>query len=265
MTIPIKNANTIIGTEDRDTLQGTSGTDTILGLGGMDNLYGEGGADLIDAGAGNDFIMPTASGAQGSYGQDIVLGGEGDDLINYNFSNDKAILDGGDGKDSIFGGLVADVIEGGAGDDRITGNAGGDTMTGGAGTDIFQYYAAGETGMTALMADRITDFDAADDALDMPVYSMFYYENCGGTHIIYDTYRETTIAYGTGFEAARDAAKDMIFQGHAGGYGSSYYAFVTDGVNGYLFADLDKNGQADTAVILDGLASTTQFNATDII
>jgi hypothetical protein len=262
MSIPIKNANTIIGTEANDSLQGTATADTILGLGGNDNLYGEGGDDLIDAGAGNDFIMPTATAAYGAYGQDIVLGGEGDDLINYNFSTVKATIDGGEGTDNLFGGSAADMIDGGAGDDRIGGNAGGDTMSGGSGSDTFLYYGPGETGMTALTADRITDFTSGEDALDMPVLSMYYLENHGGGHIIWDTYDEATIAYGAGFEAAREAAGEMLYDRN---YHGRYYAFVTDGVDGYLFADLDRNGQADTAVILDGLTSTTQFQATDIV
>jgi hypothetical protein len=261
MSIPVK-ANTIIGTESKDNLVGTAGDDTILGLGGNDNLYGEGGDDIIDAGAGADFIMPTATGAYGFFGQDIVSGGDGEDLINYNFSNEKAILDGGADNDTIFGGSAADVIKGGAGNDRLDGNAGGDLFTGGAGSDIFSYTGAGETGLTALTADRITDFNAVEDAIDMPLIARYYYENYGGQHIIWDTYDETTIAYGAGFEAAKNAADDIIFQGHYYGY---IYAFVTDGVNGYLFADLDTNGEADTAVIIDGVTSTTQFSATDII
>ena len=262
MSIPVKNANTIIGTAGDDALRGTTGDDTMLGLGGNDSLYGEGGDDLVDAGAGNDFIMPTASGGYGAYGEDIVLGGEGDDFINYNFSTQKAFLDGGDGTDSIFGSSAGDTIDGGSGNDRITGNAGGDTLTGGAGADVFQYYGAGETGLTGLTADRITDFQSGVDTIDMPGNSTYYYENHGGQHIIWDTYYEATIGYGAGFEAAENAADDMIGLGH---YTGIYYAFVTDGADGYLFADLDFNGEIDTAVILDGLTSTTQLSAMDIV
>src|SRR6478672_10523106 len=63
-------------------LQDTTG-DTINGLGGN---------DLIVAGAGNDTIdAGTASPGQG-FGFDVVIGGEGDDVINVDVANAETTI-----------------------------------------------------------------------------------------------------------------------------------------------------------------------------
>jgi hypothetical protein len=263
MSISEKVLDTLIGTDDADSIQGTRGGDTILGLGGNDNLYGEAGDDLVDAGDGADFIMPTMAPVEGGhYGLDIISAGAGDDLVNYHFSADRVIIDGGSGKDYLIGSLANDTIAGGQGDDRLSGDKGADILTGGAGADIFTHSAADEAGMTALTADRITDFDGSVDRIDMPIKGYFYYEDYGGGGAPWTrNYGETEIAHGAGYEAAKTMADEMI----GGGHYPWVYAFVTDGVNGYLFADLDKDGSPDTSIILDGLTDITQFSATDIV
>jgi Ca2+-binding RTX toxin-like protein len=263
MSISDKVLNTLIGTELPDSIQGTGGDDSILGLGGNDNLYGEGGNDLIDAGDGADFVMPALAPVEGGhYGLDIISTGAGDDLVNYHFSADRVIIDGGSGNDYLIGSSAGDTLSGGEGNDRLSGYKGADTMTGGAGADVFAYSMAGEAGLSALTADRITDFDGSVDTIDMRVEGYFYNEDQGGGGGPWSrNYVETTIAYGAGYEAAHAVAADII----GGGHYKQLYAFVTDGVNGYLFADFDGDRTADTSIILDGLTDITQFSASDIV
>jgi len=116
---------TINGTADADYLVGTTGGDTIYGRGGNDDIYGLLGDDIVYGGAGNDSITSSA-GNDRSYGED------GDDYLNayrdegMGTSQDRILLDGGNGNDLLFfnmrdtqfaGTLTA---IGGAGDDRIT-------------------------------------------------------------------------------------------------------------------------------------------------
>ncbi len=75
---------------------------------------------------------------------DILIGNEGNDT-----------LDGGAGADFLDGGIGADVLIGGAGRDTLVGGAGSDVLTGGAGADTF-VFASGSG------SDRITDLAGAD-------------------------------------------------------------------------------------------------------
>jgi len=85
-----------------------------------------------------------------------------------------ATLIGGKGADHLVGGAKADLLAGGAGHDILSGGqgddilmdgAGGDRLTGGAGADIFVMAADGER-------DVITDFDPANDRLDLSRWPM---------------------------------------------------------------------------------------------
>jgi len=165
--------DSIEGNEGDDTLEGDIGDDTLLGGDGDDIITGDdddgletdGGDDLIDGGAGNDTIV-------GGQGSDTVTGGTGDDVIDTSGTrplpdlgysgvfpadtdpeDDRDLVDGGDGndtirtgddRDTIFGGAGDDVInsgidddsvDGGDGDDRIVGAEGNDSIRGGAGND----------------------------------------------------------------------------------------------------------------------------------
>jgi Ca2+-binding RTX toxin-like protein len=142
------------GTEQADNLDGQAGDDYIAGLGGDDTLNGGPDSDSIDGGAGNDRVYGgnCEYGDQGlgrycdNPGQELLLGGDGDDLVLANAcvakgcSNDRYIslastLDGGAGNDVVTGGDANDVLTGGAGSDTLTGLAGNDRIDGGPGDD----------------------------------------------------------------------------------------------------------------------------------
>ena len=74
---------------------------------------------------------------------------------------------GGTGHDRITGNAVANVLIGNAGNDLLSGLGGKDTLSGGAGADRFIFRDACDTGPTMLSADLITDFNAAEDIIDL--------------------------------------------------------------------------------------------------
>jgi Ca2+-binding RTX toxin-like protein len=81
-------------------------------------------APPVGAGFGNDSLM-------GDEGDDFIDGGAGNDTIDGGADNDTLI--GGDGRDMLTGGEGADNISGGADQDTIIGGTAGDIVDGGAG------------------------------------------------------------------------------------------------------------------------------------
>lgn len=74
-------------------------------------------------------------------------------------------LTGGAANDLLIGGDLAVTLEGGAGDDILVAGAGAATLTGGAGRDLFVLTANGAL-------NRITDFNPAEDRLDLSAFPM---------------------------------------------------------------------------------------------
>ena len=170
----------IAGLGDDDVYGGT-GDDELSGNGGDDILRGEDGDDVLDGGDGDDTLLGGAGDddIQGGYGNDTVDGGDGDDVIDTSGSDplpdiaypglyeadddpfddrdvvnggagndtittgdDVDIIDGGTGNDIINAGIDDDIIDGGDGNDYIIGGEGNDEIDGGAGDDII-YAGAG--------------------------------------------------------------------------------------------------------------------------
>lgn len=67
----------------------------------------------------------------------------------------------------VDGSEAGDRLVGLAGADVIRGGGGRDVMTGGAGADLFRFDRALDTGATSQTADRITDFEAGVDRIDL--------------------------------------------------------------------------------------------------
>jgi len=92
---------------------------------------------------------------------DVLMGGQGADLIDASQSSGHNIVNGNIGADTVTGGTSGDFLRGGQGDDVIVGGAGSDwlsgdrganTLTGGGGADLFHY--GGGT-------DQVLDFSQA--------------------------------------------------------------------------------------------------------
>ena len=173
-----------------------------LSLSGTANINGtgvDGQNDIIDGNGANNII-------DGLTGSDNMNGGAGDDTYHVNTSADVVNEAAGGGFDTIFaqtgytiaanverlflvdggnfnangrngqddflaGNSGANIINGFSGNDVIRGGLGNDTLTGGLGLDIFQFLTAPNT---ALNTDVITDFNIADDTiqLDNLVYTL---------------------------------------------------------------------------------------------
>jgi VCBS repeat-containing protein len=140
-----------IGGNGNDTLTGDDGINLLVGGNGGDQLSGLGGADSLNGGNGNDTLSGGGSRdvLAGENGDDVVFGGEGGDQIT-----------GDNGSDRLYGEAGADQISGGNGADTLVGGTGDDTLAGDNGGDRFVFSGA-------FGKDRITDFDARDDVIQL--------------------------------------------------------------------------------------------------
>ena len=144
----------------------------MFGEGGDDKLYGGLGSDWLDGGDGVDEI-------NGDGGDDKLYGGLGNDLLDGGDGVDR--VNGGDGADTVKGGLGNDIIGGAigddylygeGGDDKLYGDRGNDILVGGGGDDILK----GDKGndlfvLDGLGDDRILDFKAGEDKIDLTLFS----------------------------------------------------------------------------------------------
>ena len=64
-----------------------------------------------------------------------VFGNGGDDTLSHNVAGLNAAIDGGDGRDTLYGDAGRDHLSGGAGNDTLYGWGGNDTLVGGDGRD----------------------------------------------------------------------------------------------------------------------------------
>lgn len=121
-----------------DTVFGGGGHDFIEGGYGRDTLHGEGGNDVIRGGAGEDLIY-------GNFGADILTGGDNSDVIYGGEGGDY--LGGGRGEDFLYGGKGADYLEGGNGMDTLHGGLGDDkfVLDGIGGPDTIVDFEARDT------------------------------------------------------------------------------------------------------------------------
>ncbi|MBY6161597.1 Hint domain-containing protein [Mameliella alba] len=136
------DADTIDGGGENDTLDGGIDDDLIMGGQGDDSLIGSHGSDTLDGGQGNDYIDGSNIASlemtddvdvntendrdllQGFLGNDTLIGGDDDDT-----------LQGGSGDDYLDGGIDEDLLTGGGDNDTLVGGQGNDTLNGGAGDD----------------------------------------------------------------------------------------------------------------------------------
>uniref|UniRef100_UPI0037C0B69C Ig-like domain-containing protein n=1 Tax=Ideonella sp. TaxID=1929293 RepID=UPI0037C0B69C len=102
-----------------------------------------------------------ANVANGGWGQDVVKGGAGVDLVYGSFDNDY--IDGGAGIDGL---------RGGNGDDTLVGGAGNDVLRGDDGSDTFYWRGSDKGNTGAPERDQILDFSSLNfaeggDVLDL--------------------------------------------------------------------------------------------------
>jgi Ca2+-binding RTX toxin-like protein len=126
---------------------------TFVGSGGEEIIIGGLGDDTITGKGGDDAIDGGAGNDEisGSAGNDTIIGGDGDDKLSGNLGND--LISGGAGNDEIAGSGDDDQIIGGDGDDVISANPGDDFIFAGAGDD----FVSGNAGNELIFAGQGND------------------------------------------------------------------------------------------------------------
>lgn len=231
-------AERFFGGKEDDEIDGGAGSDTIQGGLGADLLEGGAGIDLLSYRESNAAVsvnLGTGDATGGTATGDTISGFEG--LIGSTY-NDTLL--GGNGAERLLGDAGADYLAGGIGNDRLTGDAGADTLVGGAGADvlrggdqadIFVFAAVSQSTVAALGRDRILDFQAGVDDIQLAAIDA-----------------ATGMAGNQAFVFLGTAAFSGV-QGQLRYEQTAGFTQVTGDVNG------DK--AADFAILLDGLLTLT--------
>ena len=210
------------------------------------NIQGGDGSDLFFGGPNNDTI-------KGGKGIDTVYAGGGQDYI-YG-GEDIDWLFGEGGHDHLFGEGGGDWLAGGEGDDVLQGGEGGDHLSGGSDSDtfVFTMQKGWIQESPSSIPDTITDYSSADDQIILEQSQL---------DPVLANYVEATIYYDAGYEEAKELAMSLL-------EGDQTYAFVTDGVDGYLFmepwAGEFTSGMDTVGIILEGLTSISDFDSYDVM
>ena len=120
-----------------DFLTGTDFDDTLTGGLGVDSIDGgSGGVDTVSESQDANFTLTDSALTIGSDAADtlinidaaILVGGDGDNIINAAAFSNSTNIDGGAGADIITGSGADDILTGGLGDDTIDGLGGNDLL-----------------------------------------------------------------------------------------------------------------------------------------
>ncbi|MGH8745055.1 MAG: calcium-binding protein, partial [Burkholderiales bacterium] len=133
-----------------------------LPAGGNSGAVEQTGNDLLDGGDGDDVLY-------GEGGDDSLIGGDGDDVLYGDADylpeelHGDDMLDGGEGDDSLFGGAGKDSLYGGAGNDDLFGGPGDDLLEGGSGIDVLDGGQGDDTLRAGDGDDELSGGDGADE------------------------------------------------------------------------------------------------------
>ncbi len=167
---------------------GGTGTDVITNFGTLSGIGTGGGSDQVrNAGLVNSFVLlssgddsydgrrgSVAGYVDGGIGNDTLWGGLIEDDLRGGTGSD--LLAGNDGDDTLTGSDGDDTLSGSAGDDVIRAGLGFDILTGGSGRDTFAFASAAEIS-SALIRDRIRDFETGQDQIDLSALPPLSYLN----------------------------------------------------------------------------------------
>ena len=155
-TVYVDSGFIVGGPDDGDAYTGE-----LKGTFGDDVIVGTDGDDEIEGRGGADYICSGLGDdtIEGDSGDDVIFGGEGNDTI-----------DGSIGTDIVCGGAGDDSIEGGTGDDKIDSGPGSDTVEGDTGSDICtnsETVTSCEDTVTAVVECNDSDGDGVIDDIDI--------------------------------------------------------------------------------------------------
>ena len=197
-------------------------------------------------------------------------------------------FNGGSGGDSFTGGALRDIMNGGAGNDSLTGGneadiltggAGADTLTGGGGNDSFRFTSASDSrvsfgkGGAASGFDMITDFGTGTNVIALSRgLGVTDADLTGGTAVL------SKGAIPDPDAPANPNAVDDLMEFVNVNSGVNFFsdgaddkaiAHATHGGHGYVFIDVNGNGDFDVAtdmvIRLDGIVAVVTGEDFDIV
>jgi Ca2+-binding RTX toxin-like protein len=241
---------------DRINIQGSGASVSVTGLPAKLNINGAEGANdrlTVNGLGGNDTIDASALAA-GIIGLTID-GGAGDDTITGSQGADTII--GGDGNDNVIGGRGDDVAFLGSGNDRFTWNPGdgSDVVEGQDGVDILQFNGsnANENMDVSANGSRVRLFrDVGNVTMDLNGIEQIKIATLGGTDNV--TVNDLT---GTGVNTV------FVQLGPTASSPTGDSQPDTVVVNGTAANDTIRVSTAGAAVVVTGLAATTNVNGID--
>ncbi|MGW5440523.1 M91 family zinc metallopeptidase [Nocardia asteroides] len=161
----------IIETSDEDDVitvehDPSTGVATVTVNGEKQTFTGQDAENIVIKSRGGDDLITVANGTQvgvkveGGAGKDTIFGGKGRDYLDGGAGEDTVhggegndVIYGGADDDSLLGGEGDDYAEGGSGNDKIAGHAGNDILSGGLGDDFIE----GNEGSDKIYAGDGTD------------------------------------------------------------------------------------------------------------
>jgi len=130
-------ADTLIGDSGDNIIHGGADNDTLEGMGGADALYGDAGVDTASYAHATSLVKASLTADQ-IIGEGMAYGDTFFGIENLEGSNFNDILIGNN-KDILNGITGNNTLLGGAGDDTLEGFGGLDTLNGGSGTNTVSY------------------------------------------------------------------------------------------------------------------------------
>jgi hypothetical protein len=186
----------------------------------------------------------------GTNGRDVLYGGSGNDYI-FGLDNDDFLF-GQSGEDIIVGGNGNDFLHGGWDQDELWGGPGRDTFMVGFHSRVYPAYS--ESWASNLTADRIQDWNPADDLLRMDVTGV---DSIPGSP---SNYAEAALPY---------VGNDMEWAVYYAGkyFPDKTYVHLWDPAQkvSFLVADLDHNHRFETGLIFSGVGSAAQLDWSNFI
>ncbi|ARO34317.1 serralysin-like metalloprotease domain-containing protein (plasmid) [Rhizobium sp. NXC14] len=159
----------LYGTAGNDRIYGTDGADTVFGQGGNDTINGGAGVDSLMGGDGDDRIEADQYDEwySGDNGTDTLVF-TGDGRLDYSLAQGAfENVEGGFGDDIVYGTDGANVMKLGAGDDFAQGFGGDDIIIGGDGADSLQ----GMDGNDRIEIDQYDTWYSGDNGIDLLVFT----------------------------------------------------------------------------------------------
>jgi Ca2+-binding RTX toxin-like protein len=188
------------GSPTDDTLSGGGGNDNLFGNSGNDDLYGGTGFDVLDGGIGTDFLdggseRDTLDGGGNNDGfANVITVSPNGVQWTFQISPNLGGLIGGSGNDIMRGGEGNDVVLGGYDDDTLNGNFGNDVVFGGAHNDTLR----GEDGNDILVGDTVPGLNFQDPTIVGGPGGNDFIGGGGGNDAAYGGHGNDTIYGGEG-------------------------------------------------------------------